>query len=80
MSEGPGSHGLSGRELEVMALIVEGFTNSEIGTELGISARTVQAHVAAARMKTGTRSRTQLAVYALRAGLIPLGPDRSDSS
>ena len=60
------------RELEVIRLVVDGLTNAEIAERLGIVERTVQAHVAAARAKLGARSRTQLAVYALRLRLVPL--------
>jgi DNA-binding NarL/FixJ family response regulator len=50
--------------------VVGGATNPEIAEALGISARTVQGHIAACMRKTRTRSRTQLAVYALRIGLV----------
>jgi DNA-binding NarL/FixJ family response regulator len=63
---------LSPRELEVLRLVVEGLTNQEIADRLGLARRTVQAHVANALEKTQTRSRTQLAVFALRSGLVPL--------
>lgn len=68
----PVSPSLTAREVEVVALVVDGLTNPEIGTRLHISARTVQSHVAAAMRKLGARSRTQLAVTALRSGLVPL--------
>jgi DNA-binding NarL/FixJ family response regulator len=63
---------LTSRELEVVRLIVDGLTNAEIAGALGITERTVQAHVAAARRKLEARSRTQLAVFALRLRLVPL--------
>jgi DNA-binding CsgD family transcriptional regulator len=65
---------LSRRELEVVELVVDGLTNIEIAVRLGITERTVQAHVAAARAKLGARSRTQLAVMVLRLGIVPLEP------
>lgn len=66
---------LSTRELEVLALVVEGLENAEIAARLNLSRRTVQSHVSSALRKTGTRSRTQLAVAALREGIIPLHGD-----
>lgn len=63
------------REIEVIRLVVDGHSNQEIAERLGVSRRTVQAHLANAMNKTGTRTRTQLAVYALRAGLVPLDPN-----
>ncbi|MEW6583463.1 MAG: LuxR C-terminal-related transcriptional regulator [Actinomycetota bacterium] len=65
---------LSARELQVLQHVVEGGTNAEIGVALGISPRTVQAHVAAAMTKLRARSRTHLAVLALRTRLVPLEP------
>ncbi len=61
---------LSQRELDVVALVAEALSNIEIALRLGISDRTVQAHVGSACRKTGTRSRTHLAVHALRTGLV----------
>ena len=56
---------LSPRETEVVGLVVEGLSNAAAATRLGLSVRTVQSHVANALDKTGTRSRVQLAVFAL---------------
>lgn len=67
-----GETDISPRELEVIELVVDGYTNGEIGELLGLSVRTVQEHVASARRKLGARSRTQLAVMALRSGLVPM--------
>lgn len=72
----PADRQLSPRELQVIHLLVEGLRNEEIATELRISRRTVQAHVASIMEKTGKRSRTKLAVHALRARLVPLHDDQ----
>jgi DNA-binding NarL/FixJ family response regulator len=63
---------LSSREVEVVALVVDGFSNAEIAAHLEISERTVHAHVSNALRKTDTRTRVQLAVHALRTGIVPL--------
>ena len=65
---------LSPRELDVVRLLIAGHNNHEIAQSLGLSQRTVHAHLSNAMRKTGTTTRTQLAVYALRAGLVPLAP------
>ncbi|CAB4933857.1 unannotated protein [freshwater metagenome] len=62
------------RQREVVALVIEGCTNVEIAGHLQISHRTVQSHVAAAMRQLEARTRTQLAVAALRSGLVPLHP------
>jgi DNA-binding NarL/FixJ family response regulator len=69
---------LTPRELEVIRLLVDGLSNQEIADRLGLSRRTVQAHIANAMSRTERRSRTQLPVVALRHGLVPLGaPERT---
>ena len=69
---------LSERELQVVRLLLDGLGNQEIATRLGVSRRTVHAHLSNAMGKTGTQTRTQLVVYALRAGLVPLTPLNTD--
>jgi len=49
--------GLSNREVEVLHLIAKGKTNKEIGSVLGISARTVQVHASRAYDKIGAYNR-----------------------
>lgn len=71
----PITHTLSHREVAVIELILEGLTNRAIGSELHVSTSTVQAHVASAMRKLQARSRTHLAVRALRAGIVPLHPE-----
>jgi DNA-binding NarL/FixJ family response regulator len=58
--------GVTGREAEVLKLIVAGLANKEIAQRLHLSVRTVEKHVENLRRKTGARSRTELAVGAVR--------------
>ena len=62
--------GLSNREVEVVRLVAVGRTNKEIGTLLGMSARTAQKHVMNIYDKLGLESRAGLALYALEHGLL----------
>jgi len=67
----PGAElGLSGRELEVLALVGEGMTNVEIGRALFISQKTASAHVSHILAKLGVRTRVQAAGVAHRLGLV----------
>jgi len=63
-----GSRPLSGREREVLARIVDGRTNDEIGADLGITTRTVEAHLTRLYARSGVQSRTELATRAVREG------------
>jgi DNA-binding CsgD family transcriptional regulator len=56
--------GVTGREAEVLALIGQGLSNREMAERLYLSPRTVEKHVEHLAAKLGTRSRTQLVVYA----------------
>jgi LuxR family maltose regulon positive regulatory protein len=61
--------GLSARELEVLRLLAEGLTNSEIATRLVISEHTVHRHVTNILRKLGVSSRVAATAYAHRHGL-----------
>jgi DNA-binding NarL/FixJ family response regulator len=56
---------LSERERAVLRLVAEGLTDREIGEKLHISPRTVQHHLAAIRLRTGLRRRSELVRWAL---------------
>ncbi len=61
---------LSARELEVLKLIAQEYTNEEIGEKLFISERTVEAHRRNIFIKTKTKSIVGLMKYAIINGLI----------
>lgn len=62
---------LTDREVEVLNLIAEGFTNPEISDILSISVHTAKAHVINIFNKLGVNNRTQAAVAAAFHQLIP---------
>ncbi|CAG7844591.1 Response regulator protein VraR [Pseudoclavibacter triregionum] len=61
---------LTEREREVVAMVGEGLSNSEIAERLVISPLTAKTHVARALAKTGARDRAQLVVLAYTSGLL----------
>jgi DNA-binding NarL/FixJ family response regulator len=63
---------LSSREMEVLALIVKGKSNKQIGFDLGIAEHTVKNHVKSILDKLGVDDRTQAATEAIQRGIIHL--------
>lgn len=63
---------LTKRELEILQLIAEGFTDSEIADKLFISQRTVNGHRASLIAKTGSRNTVNLLTYAIKNGLVQM--------
>lgn len=57
---------LTPREREVLALVREGLANKQIARRLGISERTVKAHLTAVFAALGVQDRTQAALWAER--------------
>lgn len=64
---------LTARELDVLALIGRGHSNSEIGRELGISGVTVKSHVGHIFLKLDLRDRAAAIVYAFDHGIVSPG-------
>ncbi len=61
---------LTNRELEVLGLAAQGYTNKAIGMQLGISDRTVQGHLAKTFSKLHAASRTEAVMRAVSLGWI----------
>jgi DNA-binding NarL/FixJ family response regulator len=62
---------LTEREAEVLKLIARGKANKQIARQLFIGEATVKSHVHSILSKLNVRSRTQAALYAANAGLVP---------
>jgi len=61
---------LTPRELEVVKLIAEAYTNRQIAETLNVSAKTVESHRANVLAKLEMRDRVELVRYAIRRGLV----------
>lgn len=69
-SEGPRRSGLTNREREVLALLVEGYRASEISSRLCISRKTAATHIERILPKVGAHSQAQAVAFTLRDGLL----------
>ena len=61
---------LSERELQVVRLVADGLSNKQISRRMELSDKTVKNHVSHILAKLQLTARTQVAVHALRAGLV----------
>ena len=66
----PGGHGLTAREIDVLALLAKGETNSEIASRLGLSVNTVERHVTNLYRKIDARGRADATAFAVRRGIV----------
>jgi DNA-binding NarL/FixJ family response regulator len=63
-------YGLTPREVEIVDAIAAGDSNREIAIRLGISLQTVKHHLTSVFDKTGTSTRLELALFAIRQGIV----------
>jgi DNA-binding NarL/FixJ family response regulator len=66
----PPAPDLTPRERDVLALLARGYANKRIAHELGVSEKTVKAHVGHLLAKLGVADRTQAALMAVREGWV----------
>ncbi len=64
---------LTSRELEILRLIAEGLSNTEIGQRLFLSESTIKTHIGRVLRKTNARDRVQAVVLAYETGLVEPG-------
>jgi DNA-binding NarL/FixJ family response regulator len=65
-----GAHLLTARETEVLELLQDGYTNSEIASELGIGIETVRTHARSVYRKLGVASRRELVRMARQEAVV----------
>lgn len=70
---GPRYEPLTEREMEVLQLAAQGYTNKAVGIQLGISDRTVQGHLAKIYAKLEASSRTEAVMRAVSLGWLDAG-------
>ncbi|MDP9024381.1 MAG: response regulator transcription factor [Candidatus Eremiobacteraeota bacterium] len=61
---------LSDREMQVVRLVAEGLSNKAISAQLALSDKTVKNHISHILAKLNLSARTQVAVHALRTGIV----------
>jgi two-component system nitrate/nitrite response regulator NarL len=66
---------LSTREVQVLELVANGYSNQAIADKLGIAHNTVKNHLRSILSKLGVRNRAQAAALAVSRGLLPLNTE-----
>jgi DNA-binding NarL/FixJ family response regulator len=69
-SDPPVQIGLNARELEIIRMVSQGLENREISESLGISTMSVKHYLSRIFTKLSVRNRVELALFALRSGLV----------
>jgi DNA-binding CsgD family transcriptional regulator len=72
--------GLTQRELDVVRLVVRGYSDRQIGDDIFVSPRTVNAHIRNILAKTQLKNRTELSMWAMEHGVVRADSNESASS
>jgi DNA-binding NarL/FixJ family response regulator len=72
LGDEPSLESLTPREIEVLELVAEGFSNKAVAVRLGISDQTVKFHLTSITGKLGAANRTDAVRRAVRRGLITI--------
>ena len=62
--------GLTPREVQILRLVTSGRTNRQLAEELGVSTRTIDAHLRSIYAKLGVKSRSAATRYAVEHQLV----------
>ena len=73
-----GERPLTDREKQVLKLLVDGYSNEEVGALLNLSRRTIEAHRARIMLKLDIHELAGLVKYAIRTGLTSVDCHRTD--
>ena len=68
---------LTRREGQLVSLLVEGHTNKEMASQLGVSDQTIKNQLTTLYRKAGVSNRLELVVFAFRNGLAGVDPSAS---
>lgn len=66
----PRTDGLTAREVEILGRVTSGLTNRQLAEELGVSTRTIDAHLRSVYAKLGVKSRSAATRYAIEHDLV----------
>jgi len=70
MPRRPRTDGLTAREVEILQLVANGLTNRQLADQLGVSIRTVDAHLRSVYAKLNVKSRSAATRYAVEHHLV----------
>ena len=70
MPRRPRTDGLTSREVEILQLVANGLTNRQLADQLGVSIRTVDAHLRSVYAKLNVKSRSAATRYAVEHHLV----------